>query len=246
MDINTTLSPYQQCLQLIKEKPRLKDRFFILQTIENDYAVILDELKANAGNRASVQPPPIGSAVASDKKHLYFIHNTRHFSLLKERLKYQVFIDKLLIIISHEFLLSKQRVIKIHISKLCLYFHLVDRKENKDNIRKNIKRVTSLLIQRDFISSLSIKNSLVTIELNDTYYQELIREAIKTRVSIKLFDIKGDEENIYKIARVVSFYRENIKKEINKESLLQYVKDSNNSRTRANLEATISKLSIIL
>lgn len=238
--MDNTLSQYQQCVQLIKEKPRLKDRFFILQTIENDYTVILDELKANADNSVSIQPPPNGS----EATHLYFIHNRRHWQLLKESIKYQVFIDKLLIIISHEFLLAKERVIKFSLSKLCLYFHLVDRKENKDNIRKNIKRVTSLLIQRDFISSLSIKNSLVTIELNDTYYQELIREAIKTRVSIKLFDIKGDEENVYKILRVVSFYEQNIKKKIDKKSLLKYINDSKESRKNASLDSALSKLGI--
>lgn len=167
-----------------------------------------------------------------DPLQLYFIHNARALQLLKESHKDGVFIDKLLVILSHEFLLYERNTIDITLESLCNYLCIDHKKPNVNYIRREIKAITEFLIERGFIESLAIKNSVLKCTLNTLFIREMKEKRLITRIEKKALSFSSDA---YKIKRLKTFFKNNLNKkenELNINFLMPYIIDSNKSRKR--------------
>lgn len=229
----------EKIMQRIEER-RIKNQEEFKERQERAYQECQEFLQSELTSHAT-PPPGVAKQDNADhtdadaKSQLLFIHNQRTFALLKEYHKNAVFIDKILVILSHEFLIYEREIIEIKLSTLLEYLNIDNTKNNIDYIRKNLKIIREFLIERDFIQELRIKKSVLIVELNTLLINELKTQRIITRISKSIMELQN---NAYILKRVTSFYENNLKIEtsdIKFNSLCKYVIDSNNSRKKGKI-----------
>lgn len=244
---------YQEEIEKLLKIPKLKE-FSQLQHMqylkEFDYKLYYEYLvtkqkELERQKELESQSPPPGDCKATHADHtneLLFIHNARQWQLLKERHKNSVLIDKMLVIISHEFLCYERNTIEMKLDKLLEYLNITVSKSSIDYIRRKLKSLTDFLIEKQFIQEMAIKNSVAIITLDTLYTKELETQRIITR--IKRNDISL-EDNLYIIKRVESFYMNNLKikfTDIRIESIYAYIQDTNISRKKRKILDNSKKL----
>lgn len=229
---------YQVEIEKLLKNPKIKEYSELpgLQFLkEYDLKLYYEDLLTRYKELEKQQPCTHQKPPHADPLHLYFIHNTRHFSLLKEKIECQVFIDKLLIIISHEFLLFDRQEIDISLEKLCSYLCIQFKKPNVNYIRRKIKAVKEFLIEREFIQEMTIKNSVLICKLSTLFISEMKDKRIITKIAKNAFSLSSDQ---YKVTRITCFFENNLKikqNEININTLIDYFKDTNKSRKKREL-----------